>query len=66
MLNPLRTLPDRPDVQAAVDQYTAATPSQQAAWTAAYEKAVAKASTHDGALTVRRVTTGRSGPSSAH
>ena len=52
VLNPLRTLPDRPEVQAAVDRYTAASPSQQAAWTAAYEKAVAKASTHDGALTV--------------
>ena len=45
VLGPLRTLPDRPGVQAAVDEYTAAPAAQQAAWTAAYEKAVAKAGT---------------------
>ncbi len=52
VLNPLRTLPNRPEVQAAVDQYTAASPTQQAAWTAAYEKAVAKASADNGVLKV--------------
>ncbi len=52
VLAPLRTLPDRPAVQAAVDRYTTAPASQQAAWTAAYEKAVAKADASHGALVV--------------
>jgi hypothetical protein len=52
VLAPLRTLPDRPDVQAAVDRYTTAPASQQAAWTAAYEKAVAKADDGHGVLVV--------------
>jgi hypothetical protein len=52
VLNPLRTLPNSPEVQAAVTEYTSASASQQAAWTAAYEKAVANASAVNGALTV--------------
>jgi len=52
VLDPLRTLPNRPEVQAAVDRYTSASPSQQAAWTTAYEKAVANASADGGRLTV--------------
>ena len=52
VLNPLRTLPNRPDVHAAVDRYASASPSQQAAWTSAYEKAVAKARTDGGHLAV--------------
>jgi hypothetical protein len=52
VLDPLRTLPNQPGVQAAVDQYTSASTSQQAAWTAAYEKAVAKAGFAGGTLTV--------------
>ncbi len=52
VLGPLRTLPDRPSVQAAVDEYNSASPDQQAKWTAAYEKAVANASFSNGVLTV--------------
>ena len=44
VIGPLKTLPNQPGVQAAVDEYTAAPPEQQAKWTAAYEKAVANAS----------------------
>jgi hypothetical protein len=49
---PLGTLPNDPDVRAAVARYTAATPAQQQAWTAAYEKVVAKASFQDGSIVV--------------
>jgi hypothetical protein len=52
VLNPLRTLPNSPEVQAAVTEYTSASASQQAAWTAAYEKAVANASMVNGDVTV--------------
>ena len=53
VLAPLRTLPGRPEVQAAVNEYTSAPADQQATWTAAYEKAVTKAGTGaGGALTV--------------
>ena len=52
VIDPLRTLPNNPDVQAAVNEYTAASAAQQARWTAAYEKAVAKATYSDGVLTV--------------
>jgi hypothetical protein len=63
VLAPLRTLPDRPDVQAAVNAYTSAPAAQQAAWTAAYEKAVAKAGTGaNGALTVPPGAYGPVGP----
>ena len=63
VLAPLRTLPDRPAVQAAVNEYTSAPAAQQAAWTAAYEKAVAKAGTGPGgALTVPRGDYGPVGP----
>lgn len=44
VIDPLRTLPNDPRVQDAVRQYENASPAQQQAWTAAYEKAVAKAS----------------------
>jgi hypothetical protein len=53
VIAPLMTLPDRPDLQAAVDQYNAASSTQQATWTAAYEKAVANATFVDGTLRVR-------------
>ncbi len=52
VIDPLRTLPDSPAVRAAIDQYTAASPTQQASWTAAYETAVAKATYVNGVLTV--------------
>ena len=40
VIAPLRTLPDRPDLDAAVDRYTAASTDQQQKWTSAYEKAI--------------------------
>ena len=52
VIGPLRTLPDRPDVRAALDRYQAAPASQQQAWTAAYEKAVANATFSNGVLHV--------------
>jgi hypothetical protein len=52
VLGPLSTLPNQPQVQAAVAEYKAASPTQQAAWTAAYEKAVADAKVVDGNLVV--------------
>ncbi len=52
VLGPLSTLPDNPEVSAAVAEYQAASPAQQASWTAAYEKAVANATFADGKLVV--------------
>ncbi len=52
VLAPLRTLPDQPRVDAAVAAYTSASAAQQASWTAAYEKAVANATSEDGVLKV--------------
>ncbi len=52
VIGPLGTLPNDPGVRAAVDRYTAATPAQQQAWTAVYEKAVANASFKDGSVAV--------------
>ncbi len=52
VLGPLATLPNRPDVQAAIARYNAASPDQQQKWTAAYEKAVANAKFTAGRLHV--------------
>ncbi len=52
VIAPLRTLPDRPDLDAAINRYTSASADQQAKWTAAYEKAVANATYSNGTLTV--------------
>ena len=52
VLGPLSTLPNQPQVQAAVEQYKAASPDQQATWNAAYEKAVADAKFVSGKLVV--------------
>jgi len=49
---PLSTLPNQPQVQAAVAEYQAASPDQQAKWNAAYEKAVADAKFVNGQLLV--------------
>lgn len=54
VIDPLRELPNSPAVQAAVDEYTSASADQQAAWTAAYEKAVANATFTGGELVVPR------------
>jgi len=52
VLAPLDTLPNDPQVQAAVAEYRNASSAQQTAWTTAYEKAVAKATFSDGKLVV--------------
>jgi hypothetical protein len=52
VIGPLRTQPDNPRVQEAVSRYESASPAQQQAWTAAYEKAVAKATAAGSAVHV--------------
>src|SRR5664280_952788 len=52
VIDPLQTLPNTPQVQAAVTEYKSASADQQASWTAAYEKAVANATYSKGVLTV--------------
>jgi len=59
VITPLKTLPDRPALDAAIATYTAAPPAQQTKWTTAYEKAVANATFAQGAL---NVPSGRYGP----
>lgn len=59
VIKPLAALPDQPAVQAALQTYQAASPTQQAAWTTAYEKAVANATATAGHL---RVPAGEYGP----
>jgi hypothetical protein len=43
VLSPLRSVTGQPALQSAVSTYETASPSQQAAWTSAYEKALNKA-----------------------
>ncbi len=52
VLGPLATLPNDPQTQAALAEYRSASTAQQTAWTAAYEKAVANATSPDGKLVV--------------
>jgi hypothetical protein len=59
VIKPLRTLPNQPAVQAALNLYQSASPAQQSAWTTAYEKAVANAKDVNGRL---YVPPGRYGP----
>ena len=59
VIGPLQTLPHQPLTQAAVNLYEHAPSAQQSAWTTAYEKAVANASSANGRL---RVPSGRYGP----
>jgi hypothetical protein len=56
---PLRTLVNQPATQTALNLYEGASATQQAAWTTAYEKAVANATVVGGRL---RVPAGRYGP----
>lgn len=60
VLGPLATQVGTPSVQAALAQFKAATPAQQASWEAAYEKAVANATV--GANGELRVPAGEYGP----
>jgi hypothetical protein len=53
VIKPLRTLPNQPLVQRAVDLYENASSSQKSAWTISYEKAVANATDVNGRLHVR-------------
>ena len=52
VIGPLRTLPNQPLTQAALNRYTVRSAAQQAAWTTAYEKAVANATDVHGRLHV--------------
>jgi hypothetical protein len=55
VINPLRSIPGSPGLQAAVTAYQSASSQQQAAWTSAYEKALSKASaTSSGSISVPR------------
>lgn len=62
VVGPLETQPNKAELAAAVSAYTSASSTQQAAWTAAYEKAVAKATTQDGQLVVPAGDYGPVGP----
>lgn len=59
VMGPLRTLPNRPGLERLINLYASAAPQQQAQWTSAYEKGVAKATFSHGFLRVPR---GRYGP----
>ncbi|HXN62546.1 MAG TPA: hypothetical protein VN886_19025 [Acidimicrobiales bacterium] len=59
VIGPLRTLPNQPVTQAAINRYEGASSAQQSSWTMAYEKAVANATDSKGRL---HVPTGRYGP----
>jgi len=52
VIAPLKTLPGQPQLDTAIATYTSAPSAQQATWTAAYEKAVANASSEQGVLKV--------------
>ena len=45
VISPLRAVPGQPGLRAALSEYAAAAPTQQSAWTTAYEKALGKAKT---------------------
>lgn len=59
VIGPLETVPDDPSLTAALTTFRAASPSTQAAWEAAYEKAVANATVSGAAV---RVPSGPYGP----
>jgi hypothetical protein len=59
VIAPLQTLPNDPQVTAALSRYSTASSSQQGAWATAYEKVVANAQFSKGNL---RVTKGSYGP----
>jgi hypothetical protein len=52
VLNPLRSLPDNPQLASALAAWDSASVSQRQAWTAAYEKAAQHATFKDGRLVV--------------
>jgi hypothetical protein len=52
VIKPLRTLPNQPVTQAALNLYQSSSTAQQMAWTTAYEKAVANAKDVNGRLHV--------------
>ena len=59
VIAPLKTLPDRPALAAALATYTAASTTQQTRWTTAYENAVANATFEQCAL---KLSSGHYGP----
>jgi hypothetical protein len=52
VIAPLETIPGQSQLDAAIATYTSAPSAQQATWTAAYEKAVANATSEQGVLKV--------------
>jgi len=52
VIGPLRTLPNQPMTQAALNVYESSAPAQKGVWTTAYEKAVANATDVHGRLHV--------------
>jgi hypothetical protein len=62
VIAPLKTLPDRAALDAAIATYTAASSTQQTQWTTAYEKAVADASFGQGGLKIPSGPYGPVGP----
>jgi hypothetical protein len=58
VLGPLETLPNRPLLANALSIYNRASPSQQAKWDAAYEKAVANATFQNGVIVVKKAAYG--------
>ena len=52
VLAPLRSIAGQPGLQAAVSRYESATSKQQMAWTSAYEKALARATSTSGSIKV--------------
>ncbi len=62
VIAPLQTLPNDPSVHHALSAYQSASPNEQQAWTAAYEKVVANAKDDNGALVVPKGPYGPVGP----
>ena len=52
VINPLRSIPSDPALQAALATYQSASPKQQTAWTSAYTGALGKAKANGGSLTL--------------
>ena len=59
VIDPLKTLPNQPQLDAAITTYTSAPLATQQQWTSAYEKGISKATFANGALQLPR---GRYGP----
>ena len=59
VIDPLKTLPNQPQLDAAISRYTSAPAASQQQWTAAYERGISKATFGNGTL---QLPNGRYGP----